>query len=212
MAPEQKSFCPCGAWGLVCWHTEAFWFPKHASSLKQGQKLFYWIFMAVSFHSHDWLHIWPLADSTSSSFSLPRDQEWAENFNLLIIYLVILGTNLHYWVESKIPSLINKTSSSHLWYRSFFKNCGWRPNISEKYIFVIWMTKYIFLISHKGRLKWHKLAKNCNLIFKKFSVGRCPPWLWWELLETHPIWLEKSNTRNVTVCMALLHCSKISFL
>ena len=49
--PEQRNFCPCGAWGPTQWYVEVFnfptwWFPT---------KILIWGLMEASLGGHGWL-------------------------------------------------------------------------------------------------------------------------------------------------------------
>lgn len=53
--PEQRSFCPCGVWGLA-WASNCSGSPSGSCPNPS-----FWIFTEASLHRHDWLTHWLLA-------------------------------------------------------------------------------------------------------------------------------------------------------
>ena len=78
---------------------------------------------------------------------------WAESSNHPLVDSIsnqppsISAFQSHFIKWQKTPFSVSTLRKFYGFQELWAKNCG-RPNIYEKYILVIWMTKYIFLINH----------------------------------------------------------------
>ena len=69
--PKQRSFCPCGVWGLASCHVEVILLPNLEALWIPS----FWVFREASLFKHGWWTHWPLMiDSTSSPSPLPGNQ------------------------------------------------------------------------------------------------------------------------------------------
>ena len=108
--------------------------------------------MEASLYRHDWLNRWPLViDSTSTRPYPPlpqKSRDGNQKFQPSDHRVGPPGNQLPKVASSQNKRLLYHSlhlgNSKHLWAR----NCGRRPNVYEKCMLVIWMTKYMLLLNH----------------------------------------------------------------
>lgn len=147
------------------------------------------MYLNFSLHRRDWP--WAV-DSTFGSSPLPRGEGgWR-------VGLKVPALQSHDWLPWQPAAILrcfpNVTSLNNKKTRFLFstlrkfqgfqelwaKNCGRRPNIYDKYILVIWMTKYIFLINHNiAAVLWSSqpsFSFYYSTIFSILPPDKMTPW------------------------------------
>ena len=139
--PEQRSFCPAGAWGPSLQHMEAFWLPN-LEALPTSS----WVLMEASLQEHIWLNHWLLVTEFNLHLlPIPGGQGWDWMFPP---YNHLAGSTGHhsssFGAFQKPPHSQNKRHLYHsqaLGNPKDFLSCEPRivvkTNINEKCMFLI---------------------------------------------------------------------------
>ena len=132
-------------------------------------------------YRHNWLNHWALAiDLPPAPLPSPEIRGWEWKFQPSNQvngspghqppYLGFFQKSLH---SNNKRYLFHSQHLKFQWFGElWFRNCVQRPNIYEKCILVIWMTKYIFLTNHSIIYLNHKkkLIFRVNILIFKLNI------------------------------------------